>query len=92
MTSNKYYSSGSLPAWKKWTGAETLDFVYALNERCLQELSNQVSEQGRVFLERDTFAIVRAWPDLWLQLDESARRRAANCPFPLLDVRFQCLK
>jgi hypothetical protein len=88
MASDTTDSPGSLPAWK-WTGAQTLDFVYALNERCLQVLGKLVTEDGRAFLECETLERVTACQKLWLELDESARRRAANCPFLLIDMRFQ---
>ena len=85
MARDKDDSSDSLPAWK-WTGAEALDFVFALNDRSLQvlkDLSTTASE---------TFAAVTAYRDLWVRLDEAARRRAARYPFLLLDLRFQSVK
>lgn len=81
-------SPGSLPAWK-WTGGETLDFVYALNERCLQVLGMRVTEGGRIFPESEAFEIVTVCHKLWFEVDESARRRAAKCPFLLIDMRFK---
>jgi hypothetical protein len=87
MASDTTDSPGSLPAWK-WTGAQTLEFVYALNERCLQVLRWQVTEEGCTFPERDTLEVVTTRQKLWLELDESARRRAAKCPFLLVDMRF----
>jgi hypothetical protein len=81
-------SPGSLPAWK-WTGAPTLGFVYALNERCLQVLGKQVTEEGRRFPDCDTMEMTTTWQKLWFELDESARRRAAKCPFLLIEMRFQ---
>jgi hypothetical protein len=83
-------ASGSLPAWR-WNGAETLEFVYALNRRCLDVLAAQVAQQGRRVLECEGFEIVSAWRELWLALDEGARGRAAKCPFLLVGLRFDSL-
>jgi hypothetical protein len=88
MASDTMDTPGSLPAWK-WTGAQTLDFVYALNERCLQLLGRRVTEEDRGFPECDTLEIRAAFKKLWFALDEPARRRAAKCPFLLIDIRFQ---
>jgi hypothetical protein len=88
MASDTTASPGSLPAWK-WTGAETLDFVYALNERCLHVLRRQVIEEGQRFPECDALDVVTACQELWFGLDESALRSAAKCPFLLIDMRFE---
>jgi hypothetical protein len=88
MASDTTDSLGSLPAWK-WTGAQTLDFVYALNDRCLQVLGSQVTEEGRTLPDCDTSEMLTACQKLWFELDESARRRAARCPFLLIDMKFQ---
>jgi len=90
MALYKKNSSGSLLAWK-WTGTETLDFVHALNDRCLQVLGHRVSAESCSVLRCEAFEIVRTRPELWLQLDEAARGRAAKCPVLLLDVRFDNL-
>jgi hypothetical protein len=81
-------SPGSLPAWK-WTGAQTLEFVYALNDRCLQVLGRQVTEEHPAFPQYDTSEMRAACKKLWSELDEAARLRAAKCPFLLIDMRFQ---
>jgi hypothetical protein len=88
MASDTMPSAGTLPAWK-WTGGETLDFVYALNERCLQVLGKLVTEESRAFPACEALESVTARHELWLDLDELARRRAAKCPFLLIDMRFQ---
>jgi hypothetical protein len=90
MALDKKNFSGSFLAWK-WTGAETLDFVHALNERCLQVLGHRVNTEGRALFQCEAFEIVRACQELWLQLDEAAVRRAAKSPVLLLDVRFDSL-
>lgn len=85
MARDKDSSSDSLPAWK-WTGAEALDFVYALNDRSLQVLQELSASGG------ETFEIVSAFRELWVKLDESARHRAAKCPFLLVEMRFDSVK
>lgn len=85
MARDKSSSTDSLPAWK-WTGAEGLDFVYALNDRSLQVLKELSAREG------ETFDIVSAFRDLWATLDEAARRRAAKCPFSLLELQFDNVK
>jgi hypothetical protein len=88
MVSDTTNSPGSLPAWK-WTGGETLDFVRALNERCLQVLGRQVTEEGQIFPGSEIYERATTCQKLWFELDESARYRAARCPFLLIDIRFQ---
>jgi hypothetical protein len=60
-----------------------------MNERCLQLLCREVTEQGRIFPESEMFEMVRAFQKLWFELDEAALRRAAKCPFLLAGMRFQ---
>jgi hypothetical protein len=88
MASDITDSPGSLPAWK-WTGAQTLDFVYSLNERCVQVLGMEVTEEGRRFPDCETAEMARTCQKLWFELDEDTRRLAAKCPFLLVDMRFQ---
>jgi hypothetical protein len=88
MASDATASPGSLPAWK-WTGAQTLEFVYALNERCLQVLGKRVTEEDCVFPECDKVELMTGRKKLWLDLNDAALRRAAKCPFLLIDMRFQ---
>jgi hypothetical protein len=86
MASDTMDSPGSLRAWK-WTGAQSLEFVYALSEHCLQVLWRQVTEEGPAFPECDTLEMRAACKKLWFDLDEAARRLAAKCPFLLIDMR-----
>jgi hypothetical protein len=88
MAPEKTDSPGSLPAWK-WTGAQTLDFVCALNERCLQVIGRQVTDEGCAFPKSDSLQMLRACQSLWFGLDDAALGRAAKCPFLLMDMRFQ---
>jgi hypothetical protein len=57
-----------------------------LNDRSLQVLQ-ELSASGS-----ETFEIVSAFRELWVKLDESARHRAAKCPFLLLEMRFDSVK
>jgi len=81
-------SSGSLLAWK-WTGAESLDLVHELNERCLEILEKLAERKSEEIRTDNAFEIVRLHRDLWRGLDKTARRRASGCPFLLVDVKFQ---
>lgn len=81
-------TSGSLPAWK-WTGAEALDLVHELNEHCLEMLEKLAERPAEEIRVDSAFQIVKLHRDLWSRLDHMARRRAAGCPFLLVDVNFQ---
>jgi hypothetical protein len=85
MARDKGSPFDTLPAWK-WTGAEALGFVDALNDRSLQVLQEAAARGS------ETFDVVSAFPELWLKLDESARHRAAKCPFLLVVMRFDNVK
>ena len=84
MDSNNSNKSGSLPAWK-WTGAEALEWVRDLNARCLQAIGKRLV---RAAATRPGGDIDQAHIDLWRRLDESARHRAARCPYLLVEMRF----
>jgi hypothetical protein len=62
---------------------ETLKTLAEVNEQCLELLAEQA-------LVRTLQAppIFRELTDLWTQLDVSSRRRAAACPYLLVDVGF----
>jgi len=81
-------SSGSLPAWK-WTGAEALGLVHELNEHCLEMLEKLTEKLPQEIRTDGALEAVRLHRDLWRRLDKTARRRAAGCPFLLIDVNFQ---
>lgn len=69
----------------KWRGAPALSRVHALNERCL-ELLSQLARTDR---QRISLAIVSQHRTLWRGLSETARKRAACTPFLLMDLHFQ---
>lgn len=68
----------------EWEGTRALKRVHALNERCLEVLT-QLTHTAR---ERVTVDIVNRHRALWRGLDAAARRRAAQCPFLLVDAHF----
>jgi hypothetical protein len=70
------------PPPPRWKGTESLELVYALNERCLRLLRDlAASDPG-------------GWPliiqhrELWSTLTEEAVKRAARLSFVILDVHF----
>jgi hypothetical protein len=70
--------------WERpWPCSETLRTLAELNEQCLELLTEQA-------LLRASAAppMFRELLDLWTQLDMPARRRAATCPYLLLDAGF----
>jgi hypothetical protein len=66
-----------------WPCAETLTTLTELNEQCLELLS----EQAKLGTSPSS-PILRELGDLWSQLDINSRRRAAACPYLLLDAGF----
>jgi hypothetical protein len=68
-----------------WKGAQALGRVHALNERCLEVLTQLArTNQGQISL-----VIVNQHRSLWRALNATARRCAARTPFLLVDVHFQ---
>jgi hypothetical protein len=67
-----------------WKGAHLLGRIHALNERCL-ELLSQLARSDR---QRINLAILDQHRSLYRSLTPAARKRAANTPFLLLDIRF----
>jgi hypothetical protein len=66
-----------------WLGAETLGTLLELNELCLALLAEQAAARGAA-----GSALLRQIGELWRGLDAAARRRAATCPYLLLDAGF----
>jgi hypothetical protein len=67
-----------------WACTETLKTVTELNEQCLELMS----EQARLPTASTALPVFRELGDLWSGLDSAARRRAATCPYLLLDAGF----
>ncbi|HTX24827.1 MAG TPA: hypothetical protein VMD03_09230 [Steroidobacteraceae bacterium] len=74
------------PTWafQSWLRAESLDGLAELNEQCLELLC----EQATAGAGRPRPALLATLEPLWRALDASVRRRAARCPFLLLDAGF----
>jgi len=68
---------------RAWLHTETFEFLAEVNEKCLELLTEQA-------LMRSPHAhpMLRELVDLWRSLDSSARRRAAGCPYLILDAGF----
>jgi hypothetical protein len=66
-----------------WLPAETLESLSELNELCLGLLAEQAAARGA-----SAGLLLRQVAELWHTLDASARRRAAGCPYLLLDAGF----
>lgn len=66
-----------------WLGAETLESVAELNELSLALLAEQAAARAP-----QPGAALAQLAELWRHLDTAARRRAAACPYLLLDAGF----
>ena len=66
-----------------WLRPETLDSLLELNELGLGLLAEQAAARGAT-----AGALLREVARLWAALDANARRRAAACPYLLLDAGF----
>lgn len=72
------------PSPPRWKGAQSLELVHQLNERCIELLCDVAAAQpGGLSL-----ACVADNRELWLQLDPRARRRGARLPFVIVDAHF----
>jgi hypothetical protein len=77
-------AEGDASDWEQpWPCGETLRTLAELNEQCLELLVEQATTQalGAPPMFRDLL-------DLWTGLDAASRRRAAACPFLLLDAGY----
>jgi hypothetical protein len=78
-------AKGRGPLWvSSWLQADALDALAELNEQCLDLLCEQAAARAA----RPPPARLRELEGLWCGLDGSARRRAARCPFLLVDAGF----
>ena len=66
-----------------WLRAGTLESLVELNELCLGLIAEQAAAHGAT-----GSALLRQVAELWCELDAPARRRAAACPYLLLDAGF----
>jgi len=70
-------------ATRSWLRSETLDTLLELNELSLALLAEQAGARGAA-----ACPLLRQVSELWRILDAPARRRAAGCPYLLLDAGF----
>lgn len=73
---------GPLWASASWLRTEVLDTLAELNEQCLE----LICEQAAISAPRSRPGLLVELETLWGALDVRARRRAARCPFLLVDV------
>src|SRR6202049_4590484 len=65
-----------------WLHPETLESLVELNELCLALLAEQAAARTA-----PASLLLRQVGELWRVLDAAARRRAAACPYLLVDAR-----
>ena len=70
-----------------WLHPETLESLVELNELCLALLAEQAAEQAAARTAPASL-LLRQVGELWRVLDAAARRRAAACPYLLVDAGF----
>src|SRR5438874_2238710 len=66
-----------------WLRPETLETLIELNELCLALVAEQAVSHGA-----PASPLLRQVAELWQVLDPAARRRAAGCPYLLVDAGF----
>jgi len=75
------------PLWaaQSWLHSDALEALAAVNEQCLELLCEQAAARAAA---RPKPPLLRELEALWYALDAAARRRAARCPFLLVDAEF----
>jgi hypothetical protein len=66
-----------------WIQSEVLDSLVELNEQCLELLAEQSLAQPA-----QANLLLRQIGEIWRTLDSDARKRAASCPYLLVDAGF----
>jgi len=74
------------PPWsaQPWLGRETLGVLAELNEQCLSLLAEQAAAQNSAC----THPLLHDLAQLWSKLNGDALKRAAACPYLLIDTGF----
>src|SRR2546430_11311491 len=67
---------------ERWLHPETLESLVDLNELCLALFAEQAAVRTA-----QASLLLRQVGELWRVLDAAARRRAAACPYLLVDAR-----
>ncbi|HEY4213199.1 MAG TPA: hypothetical protein VGM84_17095 [Steroidobacteraceae bacterium] len=68
---------------RSWLHAETFEGLAEVNAKCLELLADQARTRAI-----PTHPMLRELGDLWRALDPAARRRAACCPYLVVDAGF----
>jgi hypothetical protein len=77
-------ADGNPNNWEQpWQGGDVLTTLTELNEMCLELLAEQALQPVPPIPP-----MFRELVDLWSQLDTTSRRRAAACPYLLMDAGF----
>jgi hypothetical protein len=66
-----------------WLGPETLGCLVELNQQCLELMAEQAAARAA-----QANLTLRQIGEIWRTLDSGARRRAASCPYLLVDAGF----
>jgi hypothetical protein len=66
-----------------WSRSEAIDSLMELNSQCLELLAEQALTQAA-----QSNLLLRQVGEIWRTLDDGARRRAAACPYLLVDAGF----
>jgi hypothetical protein len=66
-----------------WAGGDIFEALTEVNEMCLELLAEQALQPVT-----PNPPMFRELVDLWSQLDATSRRRAADCPYLLMDAGF----
>jgi hypothetical protein len=67
-----------------WLGSTTVSVLGELNEQCLGLMAEEAAAQGRT----SPHPLLRELAPLWTSLDADAMKRAAQCPYLLVDTGF----
>jgi len=96
MTYRRTMPDGGEPLWSAqgWLHAQTLESLAEVNEQCLELMCEQAAARTLAPAAREPTGYAQAvrpallieLHELWEELDGAARRRAARCPYLLVDV------
>ena len=77
------FAADTIKEIRSWLHAETFEGLAEVNGKCLELLSEQARTRAI-----PTHPMLRELGDLWRTLDPAARRRAACCPYLVVDAGF----
>jgi len=70
-----------------WPSAHVLERVRHLNDKCLSAVVSNATDD-----KLNTIKVMARFRDLWLRMDDEARKRAAHCPVLLFELHFENAK